>query len=215
MTRAMRRWAAAALISAAVAGISPSGATEIGIRYGRADLRGNRLFPGGGDLDATPLIGLQVEIEALSFLGIEIAGESYSEDFRFEDGRFGDVAAEGTGTFKDLALLVTGKIGIPIHLILPLGIYGGAGLSAHFLDVDLDATPVEGSGLAPDKDLEEAVQDVAGERTEVEWHAVVGLKIGLPALPLVLFGEARYQDILDSHTPDLGSAYLGLNLRFQ
>lgn len=192
---------------------SAEAGTEVGIRYGRADLRGNRLFPGSGDLGATPLIGLQVELDVLPIIRLELAGEAYDEDFRFEDGRFGDVITEGTGNFKDTALLATGKLGLPLTLLGPGSLYGGLGLSAHFIDVKVDATESNGLLMDGEKDLEDAIKEVAGERTEVEWHAVIGIRTGIPILPLSAFAEVRYQDVLDGGTPDLGSAYLGLNFR--
>jgi len=209
MNRAWMRRAAAGLACCLVlACVADAGATEIGLRYGRADLRGNSLFPGSGDLGETPLIGLQVLLDILPFIDVELAGEAYDEDFRFKDGEFGDVITDGTGNFKDTAILATGKIGIPFTLLGPASVYGGLGLSAHFLDVKVDpADGVEG-------DIEDAIQKVTGERSEVEWHAVLGVKTGIPVLPLAAFLEVRYQDVLDSRTPDLGSAYLGVNFIF-
>jgi hypothetical protein len=186
--------------------------TEIGLRYGRGDLRGSRLFPGSGDLGATPLIGIQAVFDFVPIIDLEVAGEAYDEDFRFEDGRFGDVVAAGTGNFQDTAILATGKLGIPLTLLGPGSIYAGLGLGAHFVDVDVNVDPeAEGGGGLADG-IEDAIRDVAGERTEVEWHAVLGVKTGIPVLPLIAFAEVRYQDVLDKGTPDLGSAYLGVNL---
>jgi hypothetical protein len=191
---------------------SAEAGTEVGIRYGRANLKGD-LFPGSGDIGQTPLLGLQVVLDVLPIISLELAGEAYDEDFRFEDGDLGGVVADGTGNFKDTALLATGKVGLPLTLLGPGSIYGGLGLSAHFVDLEIDAT--ESSGLLKngDKDLEDAVQDIAGESTDVEWHAVLGIRTAIPILPLSAFFELRYQDIMDGNLPDLTSGYLGVNFR--
>jgi hypothetical protein len=192
------------------------GAAEIGLRYGKADLRGARLFPGSGDLGGTDLIGIQLVLDLLPLVDVEIAGEAYEEDFRFEQGRFEDILAHGTGTFKDTAILATAKLGLPVTLLVPGKLYVGLGLSAHFVDVDVTATPVDTLGKARSPgSLEDAMRDVVGERTEVEWHGVLGAKFSIPVLPLSAFAEVRYQDVLDDRTPDLGSAYVGVNLRLK
>lgn len=189
--------------------VAAHGGTELGIRYGRADLTGNDLFPGSGDLGGTPLFGLHAILDVLPLVDVELAGEAYDEDFSFNDGEFGDVVIDGTGNFKDTAILATGKVGLPVTLLGPGSVYGGLGVSAHLVDVEV--TPDAGSGVGEDVDA--AIEDVVGERTEFEWHAVIGLSTGFPAVPVSAFVELRYQDVLDSKTPDLGSAYLGLNLR--
>ncbi|MBD3333989.1 MAG: hypothetical protein GF355_00565 [Candidatus Eisenbacteria bacterium] len=196
--------------------VQGAAATEVGIRYGHGDLRGSRLFPGSGDLGGTKLMGLQLLLDTLPLIDVEVAGEFYEEEFDFHDAILGGEIARGEGTLSDLALLATGKIGLPLPF-LPLGsAYAGLGLGAHFVDLDLEAEPEDGGKADEVEDaVEDAVRDIAGEETEVEWHGVLGVKFGLLVLPINIFAEARYQDVTGEKAPDLASAYVGLNLRFE
>lgn len=214
MSGVRKRLLPSVLLACVILGLSASAeaGTEVGIRYGRANLKGD-IFPGSGDLGQTPLLGIQVVLDVLPIISLELAGEAYDEDFHFEDGDFDGVIADGTGNFKDTALLATGKIGFPLSLLGPGSIYGGLGLSAHFTDLEIDATENSGLLRSGDKDLRDSVQDIAGESTDVEWHAVVGIRTGIPVLPLSAFFELRYQDIMNGDLPDLTSGYLGVNFR--
>jgi hypothetical protein len=190
--------------------INAAPATELGIRYGRTNIKGNDLFEGMDDLGDTHLMGIQVIIGMLPFLDLELAGETFEEDFSFEDGEFGDVITDGEGTMSDLIILGTAKAGIPGAVPFLSNFYVGLGLSAHFLDVDIDPTSKSGNKDA----VEDAIQDVVGESTEVGWHGVIGVKVSLPAFPLSAFAEVRYQDVFEKDMPDMNSAYIGLNLKF-
>ncbi|MBU1702755.1 MAG: hypothetical protein KJ970_06320 [Candidatus Eisenbacteria bacterium] len=190
---------------------STAQATEIGIRYGRTNIQGKDLFKGMNDLGNTHLMGLQVIFDFLPILDVELAGETYEKDFSFSDGEFDDVITDGDGKISDLIILGTAKVGVPGVIPFLSHFYVGLGLSAHFLNVDIN--PINKSFV--DKDaVEEAIKKVAGESTEVEWHGVLGLKVSLPTFPLSAFAEVRYQDVLDKNMPDMNSAYLGLNLKF-
>ena len=114
-----------------------------------------------------------------------------------------------TGHPLNLIILGTAKAGIPGAVPYLSNFYVGLGLGAHFLDVKIDPTSKAGGKDA----VEDAVQKVAGESTEVGWHGVLGFKFSLPAFPLSAFAEVRYQDIFESKMPDMNSAYIGLNLK--
>lgn len=180
-------------------------ATQLGVRGGYSHAAGD-LFSGSGGLGGDGIYGFVASIGLVSNFDLEFAYERYTKEFSFDHAAAEDVFFGGKGTYEDQAYLLTGKIHLPL-VGGPLGLYGGGGGSLHRIDLDVDADA--GSGESVDEYIEDQID---GARNEWEWHLVGGLQFRLPVLPLLAYGEYRYQDVTGKHNPSYSSIYAGLNL---
>jgi len=184
----------------------------VGIRFGYSDVP-DEVFKGSGDLGGTNLVGLHLALKLLPLLDLEIAGEYTKEEFGFREGLFEGIEAGGKGDYEDMTLYATARWQVFTLLLLPMNIYIGGGLNSHWVDLQFDETPVEYKTPQPaDGDLEDAIKKVAGERSEVGWHAVGGAKLAFPQSPLSIFVEARYLKGMSDDVPSSRSIYGGFTI---
>ncbi|MCC7142362.1 MAG: hypothetical protein IT349_09705 [Candidatus Eisenbacteria bacterium] len=194
---------------------------SLGPRVGYADMEGDLLSG-----DAAPgeyrIFGVQVVAQLSPGFAVEVAGEAVSDEFEFEDVETPGALVDGKAKWDDLGLFAS------IHLGLldlgPLRAYAGGGAGLHFNQVEVleVATSVGGreqSGTVPagTNDLiDDFLDDVEQERDDAEWHALGGLAWDWSGVPLSIFAEARYRNILqDSGDVKGWAAYGGLNLRLE
>lgn len=194
---------------------------SLGPRVGYADMEGDLLSG-----DAAPgeyrIFGVQVVAQLSPGFAVEVAGEAVSDEFEFEDVETPGALVDGKAKWDDLGLFAS------IHLGLidlgPLRAYAGGGAGLHFNQVEVleVATSVGGReerATAPSgtSDLiDDFLDDVEKERDDAEWHALGGVAWDLNGVPLSLFAEARYRNILQDEGDVKGwAAYGGLNLRLE
>ncbi len=214
-----RRWAArlapgslAALL--ALAGLTAAGRAEVtvGVRAGWSDVA-DEVFTGSGELGGTTLMGAHLGVGLLSLFELEVAGESITEEFDFSEGAIGPFEAVGEGTWEDLALYTTLRARLLRLVFLPVQFYAGGGLNLHWAELTLENVGLANRDAGPG-DLEDEVKKVAGERTELGWHLVGGLRVVPGDFPVWLFAEGRYLKGFDTEKlPRSTSVYLGLSFR--
>lgn len=197
----------------------------VGIRFGWANVA-DEFFEGSGELGGTNLAGLHLWFDLIPLLEIEVAGEYISEEFSFTEGFFDGIEAAGDGDYEDITLYATGRVKILSLPALPLHIYAGGGLNVHWMDLAIDVDPssltlapgaeqdVRSNRSAYDDELEEAVRKVAGDRSEMGWHAVAGLRLSFSGTGFSVFLEGRYMDGFDEWVPQSNSVYGGFSLGF-
>lgn len=178
-----------------------SGATQIGLRGGWSDASGE-LFAGSGDPGGSGIYGVVVAVGLLPAIDLEFAYERYAKEFRFNQAAYEDTFFGGEADVDNQAYLLTGKLHVPL-LGGPLGLYGGGGFSLHRLDLKVRSS---------DDSVGDYLDRVSGDRNEWEWHLVGGVQFKLPILPLLAYGEYRYQDVTGKDNPRYSSIYGGLNL---
>jgi len=173
-------------------------ALDIGVRGGYAHATGD-VFEGSGDVGGGGLYGIVAGLGFTDALQLELAYEHYTKDFSFDEAVHGGTIFFGDGKYEDQAYLLTGKVQFFRLVPTPIGLYGGAGVSLHSLDITVD------SGEA-------TVPDFGEKKNEFEWHLVAGAGLRVPGLPLRAYGEYRYQNITGSADIRFSSLYAGVNL---
>jgi len=181
----------------------------VGARFGYANVSDD-VFTGSGDLGGTNLVGLQLNFNLGPLLAIEAAGEYVSEDFSFTEGLFEGIEAAGDGAYKDMGLFATGRIDLLNLMILPLKGYAGGGVNAHWVEVKVENA--EADNPANDDQLEDAIENVAGDSSEAGWHLVAGIRFAPVGVPLSAFLEGRYMKGFGDDLPSSKSIYLGVNI---
>ncbi len=185
---------------------------SVGVRFGWADVS-DEVFKGSGDLGGTNLIGLHLNIGLLPLLDVEVAGEYTSEEFSFTEGVVEGFEAAGDGEWEDMALYATGRAKVLGFAFLPIHGYVGGGLNVHWAELTLENYEHVGGDPPGGNEFEEAVEDVAGDRSEAGWHLVAGVRLAPPASPLSAFLEARYMKGFDAdRLPESKAIYLGASI---
>ncbi len=213
--RALARWAprvmAATLGLACLTGLARA-EMSVGVRFGWSDVS-DEFFEGSGELGGTNLVGAQLGLGLSPLVEFEVAGEYVREEFAFTEGLIGGIEAAGEGEWEDMALLATVRLVALSLPSLPVRIFVGGGLNVHWADLTLDAASLSPQD-APADEIQEAIEEVAGERSEVGWHAVGGLRLSPPASAICAFVEVRHQEGLDpDDLPKSNSIYGGLSIR--
>jgi hypothetical protein len=196
----------------ALAGLPSVGRAEVnvGARFGWSDVA-DEVFTGSGELGGTNLIGAHLGLNLIRLLELEVAGEYINEDFTFEEGVIGGVEAAGDGKWEDMAVYGTGHV--RLLSLASLRAYVGGGLNIHWAELTLENV-TESAVDAGSDELEEAVQEIAGERSELGWHAVGGLRLAPGGTALSAFVEGRYMKGFDEEQlPKSTSIYLGASIR--
>ncbi len=179
---------------------SAEAVVQLGARGGYAHAAGD-LFPGSGQLGGSGLYGVVMSVGLMPTVDIEVAWERYRKEFTFEEAAFEDSFFGGDGNYEDQAYLVTGKLHLPIGGIL--GLYGGGGGGLHRIDLSV-------------KSDDPTVQEYLDQLNEIdrdwEWHAVAGAQIKLPSVPILIYGEYRFQNVTGGADVRYNSVYAGLNL---
>ena len=177
----------------------------VGVRGGWSHASGD-VFDGSGDPGSGGIYGFTVALGIVPMLDAEFAYERYTSDFDFRAASLEDAFFGGKASYDDQAYLLTGKLHLPlIGGMTGLGLYGGAGINLHRIDLSVKSQ---------DEDWEAYAERISGEDDQRGWHLVGGVQWKFPAFPLALYGEYRYQGIRGSDTPNYSSIYAGLNLCF-
>jgi opacity protein-like surface antigen len=155
------------------------------------------------DADNDPaglMIGGQVVIGFLPILDVEVAGEYQmpSTDFTAIDTL--GVTRTHELDVTNLAIMVTGKIGIDLPGFFKP--YIGAGLGYHSMSGTVSIDGEE----QPDLDTDES---------DIGFHAVAGFKLEIPMFPLKPFVEGRYLSIqTEGDATNQYAGYVGVNFSF-
>lgn len=188
-----------------------TGAAGVRIGYSNA---GDEVFEGGGELDGTNMVGLQLRLDLLPKLSIEAAGEFISQELGAREGFIGGYDAATGGDYEDLTFFATAQLTLISLPGLPLRGYVGGGLNVHWIEFDAGDYSYNGAGDPPDG-FEAAIREYTGERSEVGWHAVAGVALRLPKAPLSGFLEVRYVDSAESDAAIASkSLYAGISIEF-
>jgi hypothetical protein len=201
-------------IALIAAGLTADARAEmsVGMRFGWSDVSGE-FFTGSGELGTTNLIGAQLGVGFLKILELEVAGEYISEEFTFTEGIIEGVEAAGAGEWEDMALYATGRARILGLVFLPVQVCVGGGLNLHWAELTLDEVSLSPQD-APADEIEKAVEEIAGERSELGWHLVGGLRLAPPSWVVSVIAEGRYQKGFDpDQLPEATSIYLGVSFR--
>ncbi|MBD3235986.1 MAG: hypothetical protein GF330_04735 [Candidatus Eisenbacteria bacterium] len=200
---------------------SAAAGAEVGVRLGWAD-NGDEIFERSGDLGGTDLVGIHLGFDLLPILRAEVAGEYVSEPFEFSDGLLDGIEAAGSGDYEDLSLWVSGRAELFSLMMLPIKGYLGGGLNVHFVDLQIDEdlerldagslTRLRATG-AWDDELQDAVENVAGEQTQTGWHLLAGARLSLSGIPISVFVEGRYSDGFGEELPAAKSLYGGVSIQ--
>jgi len=186
---------------------------SVGLRFGWTNVS-DEVFSGSGKLGGTNLIGAHLAFGLGPRLELEVAGEHFSKEFDFSAGLIGGLEAVGDGEWEDLALYGSGRVRLIGFAFLPLDVYGGGGLNVHWIDLALEHVTRSGADAGAG-DLDDAIEELAGERSELGWHVLGGVRLALSGSALSVFAEARHMRGFDTdRIPASSSIYLGAALRF-
>lgn len=200
----MRRDLALGIVCALV--LTPHGAraaTQIGVRGGYASVKGE-VFPGSGDMGGGGLYGLTLTLGLVPKIDLEFAWERYQQDFSFSEAAFEETFFGGEGSYETQNLLLTGKLHLPIGGLF--GIYGGFGASLQRADLSVDSD---------DPSVQDYLDQIDGLSQEAAWNLSTGIQFKIPEVPLLIYGEYRYQDVTGGSDVRSSSAYAGLNLYWE
>jgi hypothetical protein len=192
------------LLLSAIASPAQAEGIRFGLRAGQAQLDGTL-----HDLDLEEseerIFGLQAIFPLVADrFALQVTGEGISDELELS-GEGLDDAVRGRIEWQEFALYATARAElIPVGFF---GLYGGGGLGVHFSELDGDELRrvLEEAGAQIEDELD-------GESSELEWHAVAGLDLRLAAT-LELFGEGRYRSTHGDVARDGFAGYVGLNLR--
>lgn len=220
---AYRRVALAVILTLVTSVRAHGGAFELGGRAGFADLSDD-VFEGAHDLGSMHLLGGQVLLGLGARLSIEVAGEVTSEEIEFRDEGLAGEIFEGKAEWEDRAIYTS----LRLHLLpIALGaatLYAGGGGGVHFTEANvIDPVPVgrsgegtqEGARASGGDPTQDWIDDLEGEKEQVEWHLLGGVSLRPQAVPFTFFGEVRYQDVTEKQGPSGYALYAGLNLRLR
>jgi hypothetical protein len=192
--------------------------TAFGVHAGYSDVNGDA-FTGSGRIGGTPLFGLQAIFPVAPTVSFEVMGESCNETLTFDQAGFEGALLQGKGKWNDLSLHASLRLRVIPLGIGPAGLYVGAGAGVHFSKVDLNGgtiaiTPaLARNPVAPAGDpVGDFIHQAQKEQTNVSYHALAGLSVGIPILPLSVFGEARYEDMRGNFPRQSYLVYAGANL---
>lgn len=184
-----------------------------GLRVGYANAD-DEVFKGGGELDATNMVGLQLRLDLVPSLSIEAAGEFISQELGAREGIIGGYEAATEGDYEDLTFFATLKLKVITLPLFPLHGYVGGGFNVHWIDFKAKDYVYAGAGEEPEG-FEGAIKKYTGERSEVGWHLVAGVALRPAKAPLSGFLEARYLDSSETDAAIASKAlYAGLSIEF-
>jgi len=223
--RAAFPWAAALAAAAGLALFPLSSAAAEGVAFGLhggySDPSGN-IFRGSGDLSGTPFLGLHVVFPVAPILSLAVLGEARTQDLSFEDAGVDGVDGlfRGSAEWTDQALYVSARLRVVPFGVGPAGIHIGGGAGVHLQQLELKGVVPALRAAPPGRALPVEPQGTPGdfigaleeERTEVSYHAIAGLSVGMGPLPVTVFGEARFEEIDGRYSPRSYSAYAGVSI---
>jgi hypothetical protein len=197
-----------------------------GVRGGYAAVDRDALL-GSGKTLGTPFFGLQAVIPIVPLVSLVVAGEQRTKSFDFGNATIGNLGVTGRAKWTDQALYAALRVRVPGAV----GLYGGAGVGMHRQKTDvvgvLEVTGVPKADAQPDarvgeprrtglategNPLDDFRRRAEKEATDLSWHALVGLELSLPVVPVAIFAEGRMDDIQGSAPRSL-AVYAGFNLK--
>ena len=63
--------------------------------------------------------------------------------------------------------------------------------------------------------IDDYINRVEKDRSDFAWHLLAGTSLGVPALPVSIFAEVRFEDVNGESSPRVYSAYGGINLAIE
>jgi opacity protein-like surface antigen len=197
-----------------------------GLRGGYTDVDGHA-FVGSGKIGGTPLVGLQAVLPIVPLISLVIAGEQSTKSFDFTSPTIGTLRAEGRAKWTDRALYAAARVRVPGAV----GLYGGAGVGMHMRKTDLSGVvqttavqkadtppgarvdgPRRAGAVTAGSPLDDFLSRAEKEANDLSWHAIAGLELSIPVVPVAVFAEGRIDDIQGSAPRSL-AAYAGFNLK--
>jgi hypothetical protein len=188
-----------------------------GVRGGYAKVDADA-FRGSGKIGEAPFFGLQAVLPIVPLVSLVIAGEQRTKEFDFGNASFGGLHLQGRAKWTEQALYASARIRSPGVV----GIYGGVGAGLHRQQTDLSGVVEVATtkrlaagrarGVAAADPVGDFIRGAQKELTDPSWHAIVGVEISAPVVPLAIFAEGRIDDIQGS-APAAGAVYAGVNLQ--
>ncbi len=216
---------AIALILLGVRPAVSAAGVSIGARAGWSHANGST-FTGAQRLNGVDLFGAQAILKIVPIVSLQIAGEGRNRSFDFQNSPIGGTLLAGRAKWTDLALFATARIRIVPLTLGPLGTYAGVGLGAHFAQTKINSAQIvtspaalaAGDAFVPASTQSDPVTDFIKEQQKkhnnLAWHALAGVNLGLPVLPLSLFAEGRFEQVAGRFTPDSFALLGGVNVDF-
>jgi hypothetical protein len=182
---------------------------SLGAKVGSADYSGD-VLPGAGDVGSDLSYGVIVGIGALPMLDFEIRGDYFTKEFQY-NYQVAGVPAQVSFEYRDVSLIALAKktlLGAPGF---PFSFYVGAGPGWHWINTEL-AQDLAAGAIGPTEGDDPV--SLFKNSAKVSGEGVAGLKISLPAFPLMAFTEARYGVIFTSERLTLFEFSGGMMIRF-
>ena len=182
---------------------------SIGGKLGNADYSGD-IFPGSGAVGSDLSYGLIFGIGAIPMLDFEIRGGYFTKQFEYTYQVAG-VPASVEFEYRDISMTALAKKSLLGAPGFPFSLYAGAGLGWHWINTEMVQDMATGA-IGP-ADADNPV-DLFQNNAKLSGEGVAGVKIVLPAFPLMAFGEARYGVIFTSEKLSVLEFGAGLMIRF-
>jgi hypothetical protein len=174
--------------SFAVTGLS------LGGKVGYANYSGD-VLPASGDVGNAFMYGAILEIATLPVVDFELHANYFAKDFSYTY----DVGGNPVSTdfqFRDFSLLALVKKNLITLPASPLGLYIGGGVGWHLINTEVAKDIAAGNDPANADDPIALFKNSA----KMSGHALAGVKLSLPVVPLAFYGETRYGVIFtDEH----------------
>lgn len=181
----------------------------VGGKIGNADYTGD-IFPGSGDVGSDLAYGVILGFGALPVLDIELRGGYFTKLFNYTYQVAG-VPASVEFEYRDINVTALAKKNLLGAPGFPFSLYAGAGLGWHWINTEV-AQDLAAGTVGP-VDADDPVV-LFQNNAKLGGEAVVGVKLSLPAFPLMAFGEAKYGVIFTSEKLSVVEFGAGLLMRF-
>jgi hypothetical protein len=186
--------------AAAVVGVA------IGGKVGYADYTGD-ILPASGDVGTGVMFGAVLEFSALPVIDFELHANYFAKDFEYTY----NVASVPVSTefeFRDIHVLALAKKNLIAIPMSPLGVYIGGGVGWHLINTEA------AKGFAYNATAADNPAELMSNSARLSGHGLLGIKISPPAIPLAIFGEARWGRIFTDEGLNTTQVEGGLMLSF-
>jgi hypothetical protein len=182
---------------------------SIGGKVSSANYSGD-IFPGSGDVGSDLSYGLILGISSLPMLDFELRGGYFTKEFNY-DYEIAGIPASASFEYRDISVAALAKKSLFGAPGFPFSFYAGAGLSWHWINTEMAQEMAAGS-MGP-SDADDPV-NLFQNNAKLGGEGVAGIKLSLPAFPLMVFGEAKYGVIFTTERLSLMEFGGGLMIKF-
>jgi hypothetical protein len=178
---------------------------SLGAKVGFTEYSGD-VLPGSGDVGSGTSYGIILGIGTLPVLDFEIRGGYFTREFSYTYDA-GGVPTTVPFEFQDYSMTAVLRKNLFAPPMSPFGLYIGAGAGMHWLNTEVANNALSGQ-------VSTSPTDAVNSATKFSGEGILGLRLGLPAFPLKIFGEGRYGMIFASEQIIMSEFAAGLILSF-